>query len=84
MLVLAVDRLGRRQAKAIQAMPSEQRFALTVFAAFAVALVLLAVLFTFSAEPSPSVGGRQVTNVMAHDSPDGPAPAPADPAGANA
>lgn len=53
MLVVDVDRLGKRQVQALQAMPFQQRFAFTVFTGFAVALALIAVLFALSADPSP-------------------------------
>jgi hypothetical protein len=76
MLVLGVDKLGRRQAKALQAMPSDQRFAFTVVTAFAVALTLLGVLFALCGD-STGGGGRQVGNFMAQDAPVQPAsPAP--------
>jgi hypothetical protein len=71
MLVLVADKLGRRHAHAIQAMPSEQRFAVSVFTSFAVALALLAALFAFSAEPSTSVGPG---GLLAHDLPREPVP----------
>jgi hypothetical protein len=71
MLVLDVDKLGRRQAKALRDLPSQQRFGLMVLAAFAAALTWLAVLFTLSGDSSPASAGRTgraVTNVLAEGS----------------
>jgi hypothetical protein len=82
MLVLVADKFGRRQAKAIQALPSDQRSAVTVVAAFAAALVLLGVLFVTSGDTSSTRGGRPAANLMAQDSP--VQPAPVDPAPSNA
>ena len=77
MPVLDADKLGRRQARAIQALPSEQRFAISVVAAFTAALVLLGVLFALSGDPGAGRGRR--VGFMAQDTPVQPVqPAPAD------
>jgi hypothetical protein len=69
MLVLDVDRFGRKQAKALQQMPSERRFAVTVLAGFAAALTLLAILFAFTGDSAAARGGRAAGTVdlAAHD-----------------
>lgn len=68
MLVASVDKLGKRPAQAVREMPSDQRFAVTVFTGFAVALAVLGLLFLLTADAGSNRGNRsarQPANVVA-------------------